>query len=590
MKKILALFLATLMVLGLIATLASCGDKKPTETKGQETKTETSAPEESKTEASTPEESRTEASTPEESKTEASTPEESKTEETKPEESQTETDTTPPDPVDPVTGNLNTVLSHPWFNFNYSNDRTYNFEESDGLTKFEIIDLAKNHLDCTTPNGWTQILMYYIPSRTPDGSKFTTFDFLSVGSIRSASDGTYNFGLNFCLGNGIATTVSPTTYSPANSKRLMKLTQKDYAGQYVMITQVFTPERNTFYLNGKAVFYAEPTYIKQARIGQASLFHKYMVLNGKVVGDTFEADIVDQYATLGVKLMYATGYAYAADEKAVAAIYNYYAEGNDLPTPEHIHDLIFDDSQFAPTLDETDDRPSNYQNVLSYEYFDFDFSGEGGLKGIKVVDLSQYWKGSLVNGRCSVGLYYIPEADYTDTDYLGLMQNKDYSPHAFGATLIYNLGTGYVENLDHSIANPLIAASKQVRARGWTLFLSSYDGETLNVYCNNELVLQSDLTSTGVTQYYILGCNDDGSPNNAAKNRLMEMVINGYALDVPFVPAGTTGSYVAEDMYEKYGIYMLYAKFYACAPNRNAATDIYNEVMKDLNEYLSKQQ
>ena len=432
--------------------------------------------------------------------------------------------------------------------------------------------------------------MYYIPSRTPNGSKFTTFDSLSVGSIRAESDGSYNFGLNFCLGNGMATTISPTTYQPANSKRLVKLTQKDYAGQYVMIAQVYTPERNYFYLNGKAIFYAQPTYIKQAKIGQASLFHKYMVLNGKVVSDTFEANIVDQYATLGVKLMYATGYAYAADEKAIAAIYNYYLEGNDLPTPEHTYDLVFDDSQFAPALDETDDRPSNYQSVLSYKYFDFDFSDEGGLKSVKVVDLASYWKGSLVNGRCSVGLYYIPEADYTNTDYLGLMQNKDYSPHAFGASLVYNLGTGYVENLGQQIANPLIAAYKPVHARGWTLFLSSYDGKTLNVYCNNELVLQSDLSFCGVMQYYILACNDDGTPNDKAKNRLKEMIINGYALDVPYLPEGATGSYVAEDMYEKYGIYMLYAKFYACAPNRNAATDIYNEVMKDLNEYLSKQQ
>ena len=272
----------------------------------------------------------------------------------------------------------------------------------------------------------------------------------------------------------------------------------------------------------------------------------------------------------------------------MAAFYRYFQEGKTLPTPEHTFGLSFDDSEFTPEFDNSDTRPSNYEEVLEKVYFDLDFTKEGGLKGIKVVDLSQYWKGSLVKGRCSVGLYYIPEADYKDTDYLGLMQNKDYSPHAFGATLIYNLGTGYVENLDLSVASPLTAAYKPIRARGWTLFLSSYDGKTLNVYCNNELVLQSDLTSAGVVQYYILGCNDDGSPNDGARTRLMEMVINGYALDVPFVPAGTTSSYVAEDMYEKYGIYMLYAKFYACAPNRNAATEIYNEIMKDLEEYLNK--
>ena len=39
---------------------------------------------------------------------------------------------------------------------------------------------------------------------------------------------------------------------------------------------------------------------------------------------------------------------------------------------------------------------------------------------------------------------------------------------------------------------------------------------------------------------------------------------------------------------EKYGIYMGYAAFYAYAPNQNAATEIYNRVMANLEQYTGK--
>ena len=91
------------------------------------------------------------------------------------------------------------------------------------------------------------------------------------------------------------------------------------------------------------------------------------------------------------------------------------------------------------------------------------------------------------------------------------------------------------------------------------------------------------MTTTGVLQDYLLG----GTASSSSAQLLQEMIINGYALDGEVTDNETP--YKAIDMYQKYGIYMMYAKFYACAPNQNAATDIYNQVMADLNAYLEKQ-
>ncbi len=622
MKKILALCLAMLMVLGLTAVLASCNGGKTgetgtkaqetptkesqtaTESKPEESKTEASSPEESKTEASTPEESKTEASTPEESKTEASTPEESKTEastpeeskteastpeeskteastpeESKTEESKTETTTTDPgpvDPVDPVTGNFDTVLSHPWFNYNFADGKQYGFTDEDGLREMRVIDMHAAGLDCATLNGWTQVFVYYIPSRTASGSKFTTTDLLAFGAMRGVNNGSYTFGARFSVSGGRGLELSNALYQSKDADRdsdKLNFTN-ELSEKYVMFVQVFTTEKQSLWASGKKVYSCAPAYAGQARMGLATMSHKYMILNGSVAGGTLDENATDQYKVYGVRLMYATGYAYAADEKAIATFFDYYNRGEDLPEPSVKHELSFVDPEVSVSFDAKDDSPSNWGNVLAKKYFEFDFSADGGLRGIKYIDLQKgtnengerYWQGKLA-GTTLVGLYNIPDVKYSNKDFIGLMQYHDYTDGDYDGALQYNLGEGTVSSINpENFMNSVNSISKKFYVTGWTLFVQTYDGTTIKLWCNGELVFIGDATGTRV-QKYILGDAGDGTEKDSYLKR---MIINGYA-------ALRTHADDAIDLYDKYTIKMDYAAMYALGANDNAAKEIYDK-------------
>ncbi len=504
----------------------------------------------------------------------------------------TESDTKPHFELSEENGNLEEVLAHPWFRFHYADDCIGGLSAAtDGLCECRIVDLSTQKLDCATPDGWTQIVVYYIPEKKPDGTAFTSSDYLSVGAFRAGVDGAYSFGMNFCLGNGRTAVLSQELYfSP---RRLLKLKKNAYTGQYVMFAQVFEAKQMTLYLNGKAIAAADSISPEYTVAGNTARFHHTLALNGFVRTNASDRFVTDQYERYRIRLLYTTGYACAADGKAVEAFYRYFAAGETLPVPDRVISLDFEDRYPVPELKADDDAPSNYRKVLENRRFELDFTEERGLRGIKVIHLGAkkengeflYWRGPMTKGRCSVGLYYIPDAVYGSDDYLGLMQNKDFVPGGFDSSLRFNLGTGLISTGNAHMVNPMISAYREVHPTGWTLFVSSFDGKTLEVYCNNELILRSDLLLAGTQQTYVLGY-DSGHPEVGYPQRLQQMVLNGYAhvgettLEDP--------EYVADDLYEKYGIYMLYARFYACAPNRNAATEIYEEVMRELDAYLNR--
>ena len=490
MKKILALCLAMLMVLSLTAVLASCnggkteetGTKAP-ETPTQESKTETSTKEpatqesateesatnpevptetdtESATESETPTETDTESATESEtptetdteSATESETPTETDTESATETASETESESESTDPVDPVTGNFNTVISYPWFDFNYANGKQFGFGTGDGLKKIDLIDLHEKGLDCATPNGWTQVFVYYIPSmKMPggvnSGAKFTANDYMSFGAMRGVADGSYTFGAKMIIANVKGEALSNSLYFAGDADKPQRVKFDDLKDRYVMFVQTFTAEKQSLWVDGKMIYSCKSRYPNQAQMGLTMSAHKYMILNAFVAGETLDENAVDLYGKYGIRLMYATGYAYAADEKAIATFFDYYNNSKKLPEPEVKHELSFEDPKTSISFETDFETPSNFQTVLEKKYFEFDFSTKKGLKEVMYVALkdgkdengNRYWKGKL-EGTTLVGLYYIPELNYTNKDFIGLMEYHDYTPGDYDGALRYNLG------------------------------------------------------------------------------------------------------------------------------------------------------
>ena len=616
MKKILALCLAMLMVLSLTAVLASCnggkteetGTKAP-ETPTQESKTETSTKEpatqesateesatnpevptetdtESATESETPTETDTESATESEtptetdteSATESETPTETDTESATETASETESESESTAPVDPVTGNFKTVISYPWFDFNYANGKQFGFGDGDGLKKIDLIDLHEKGLDCATPNGWTQVFVYYIPSmKMPggvnSGAKFTANDYMSFGAMRGVADGSYTFGAKMIIANVKGEALSNSLYFAGDADKPQRVKLDDLKDRYVMFVQTFTAEKQSLWVDGKMIYSCKSRYPNQAQMGLTMSAHKYMILNAFVAGETLDENATDLYGKYGIRLMYATGYAYAADEKAIATFFDYYNNSKKLPEPEVKHELSFEDPKTSISFETDFETPSNFQTVLAKKYFEFDFSSKKGLKEVLCVALrdgkdengNSYWKGKLA-GTTLVGLYYIPELNYTNKDFIGLMEYHDYTPGDYDGSLRYNLGEGTVSPLNpEKFLNSVNSVSKKFYVSGWTLFVQTYDATIMKLWCNGELVFIGDASGTRV-QTYILGYEN----GTEVDKYLVTMVINGYA-------ALRTKSENAVDLYEVYGIYMDYAAMYAYGANDNAAKEIYNK-------------
>ena len=163
-----------------------------------------------------------------------------------------------------------------------------------------------------------------MPGGVNSGAKFTANDYMSFGAMRGVADGSYTFGAKMIIANVKGEALNNSLYFAGDADKPQRVKLDDLKDRYVMFVQTFTAEKQSLWVDGKMIYSCKSRYPNQAQMGLTMSAHKYMILNAFVAGETLDENAIDLYGKYGIRLMYATGYAYAADEKAIATFFDYY--------------------------------------------------------------------------------------------------------------------------------------------------------------------------------------------------------------------------------------------------------------------------